>query len=302
MRIRKNGKLCHLLLSNGASVPLEAFQSHVCQLNQSPWDVIPFASDSPQFEGEDSFTGNDSPADSIGAVESVASMMDSGDKSLPKIEDMVVDDGNDIGQKKAKAEDDNGDREEQNGIAFDKGEEKPSHCQKTDGKGWQCKNQAKDGQSFCEHHLSLLRSYNSGSYNNNNPSKKAVVAAAAAAAAGVRRARARAAKKSTSSNPYEFYYYSGFGPLWGKRRGDRNGEGTKNESKILENSTITDTKATAATNVSPSATASTPSSSSQIEHEGFDYVDDDEEDDTNGDSSKKRMRKPVKARSLKSLM
>jgi hypothetical protein len=47
----------------------------------------------------------------------------------------------------------------------------------------------------------------------------------------------------------------------------------------------------------------TPSSSySPIENnQGFDYVDEDD-DDEEEDSGKKRMRKPVKARSLKSLM
>jgi hypothetical protein len=50
MRIRKNAKLSPLLytcssslLKNG-SFPVETFQTHFCQLNQSPWDVIPFHS------------------------------------------------------------------------------------------------------------------------------------------------------------------------------------------------------------------------------------------------------------------
>lgn len=50
MRIRKNAKLSPLLytcssslLKNG-SLSVETFQTHVCQLNQSPWDVIPFHS------------------------------------------------------------------------------------------------------------------------------------------------------------------------------------------------------------------------------------------------------------------
>ena len=44
---------------------------------------------------------------------------------------------------------------------------------------------------------------------------------------------------------------------------------------------------------------------SEMEHDGIiDYVDDDEEEEEEvlDDSGKKRMRKPVKARSLKSLM
>ena len=39
MRIRKNAKLSPLWFSH-ASAP-ESLQAHVCQLNQSPWDVLP---------------------------------------------------------------------------------------------------------------------------------------------------------------------------------------------------------------------------------------------------------------------
>jgi hypothetical protein len=128
-------------------------------------------------------------------------------------------------------------------------------------------------------------------------------AAAAAAAAGARRARARAGKKgsSSSSNPYEFYYYSGFGPLWARKRGDRGLGGAADASKSNEAAKLVDSMTINTTR------SSTPSSSSQIDNnnDDFDYVDDDDdddEDDANGDSGKKRMRKPVKARSLKSLM
>ncbi|KAF7826080.1 AAA-ATPase ASD, mitochondrial-like [Senna tora] len=242
MRIRKNAKLSPLLSATAAadigaanSVSFhDTFHTHLCQLNQSPWDVIPFASHSIlQFEGEDdSFTGNGSLDDSIGAVESVASMMDAEDqKPLMEMEDMVVHDN------EAKA------LLDERRIA----EGTTSFCQKFDGKDGHCKSEAKQGQSF-----------------------SAAAAAASASAAGARRAKARAAKKvsySSSSNPYEFYYYSGFGPSWGKRRGDRNGEGND-----------------------------------KMDKQEFNYEDDDEEEDANGDSGKKRMRKPVKARSLKSLM
>lgn len=210
-------------------------------------------------------------------------MMDADEKSLPKIADMVVDDNNDIDDK-----------------------DKTTSCH-------QCKNNeaSKQSQSFCEHNnLSAIRS------------KKVTVApAAAAAASGVRRSRPRAAKKApaATSNPYEFYYYSGFGPLWGKRRGDRNGGlSNKNEAKVKggENSTITEA------NGATIQSSTSPCSSSQIDNEAFDYAEDDddeekeeeededEDDDDyddeveegNGESGKKRTRKPVKARSLKSLM
>ncbi|GMY23700.1 putative lysozyme-like protein [Fagus crenata] len=296
MRIRKNAKLSPLWFSH-ASAPETALQAHVCQLNQSPWDVIPFAQDSNQFEGEYSFTGNASLGDSIGAVESVASMMDA---VAAKAEDMVLvaNDNNDRVEKKGKVFDQ---RARMNEFGFEK-RERSSCCQKTDGKGWQCRNEAKEGQSLCEHHLTLLRSYNTNNSSSISFRKSpAAAAAAAAAAAGARRARARAAKKgSSSSNPYEFYYYSGFGPLWGRKRGDRSGGGGGDGGK----STTEATKVVVenVNNISITTQSSTPSSSSQFDNEEFDYVDDDDEDDANGDSGKKRMRKPVKARSLKSLM
>ncbi|RHN39866.1 hypothetical protein MtrunA17_Chr8g0348571 [Medicago truncatula] len=105
MRIRKNTKLSPLLftcspslLQNG-SFPVEIFQTHVCQLNQSPWDVIPFASNnssSIQFQEQDIFTNGDS----FGALdESVDSMMETDvvdiDNNKPAIENfemMVFDD------------------------------------------------------------------------------------------------------------------------------------------------------------------------------------------------------------------
>lgn len=212
-----------------------------------------------------------------------------------KAEDIAVDD-NDMVEKRS-AKDTEHCEERARGNEFGLGKaERSSYCQKTDGKGWQCRNEAKEGQSLCEHHLTRLRSYN----NTNNSAlsfrRAPAAAAAAAAVAGARRARARAAKKGSSSNPYEFYYYSGFGPLWGRKRGDRGGadRSKRTEAKLLDNATISTTVTTS---------QSTPSSSSQFDNnEDFDYMDDDDEDDANGDSGKKRMRKPVKARSLKSLM
>ncbi|CAL0308583.1 unnamed protein product [Lupinus luteus] len=269
MRIRKNAKLSPLFFSfssssQGGSFPV---QTHVCQLNQSPWDVIPFDSDSIQFEGEDSVTAGNGAGDSILFVESVASM--------PRVDDMVmVDDNHTI-------EIDNN---------CDKVVAKASCCEGFDAKGWPCKNEPKDGQSFCRHHLS---------------SKKAVAAAAR------RGARARAAKKSTpsssSSNPYEFYYYSGFGPLWGKQRGgNRNGGEERNNSNgaAEENSPMMESENTITTTTLSSDNTNGSVVLMDNNKEGFDYVDDndEEEDDANDDSGKKRMRKPVKARSLKSLM
>ncbi|XP_075646308.1 uncharacterized protein LOC142617365 [Castanea sativa] len=317
MRIRKNAKLSPLWFSH-ASAP-ESLQAHVCQLNQSPWDVLPLTH---QFEGDDSLTGNASLGDSIGAVESVASMMDA---VAAKAEDMVLAvNDNDVVEKKGKVFDQKARENEFGGHGFEKvvvDKRSSSCCQKTDGKGWQCRNEAKEGQSLCEHHLNLLRSYNTSNSNSSISFRKssAAAAAAAAAAAGARRARARAAKKgsSSASNPYEFYYYSGFGPLWGRKRGDRSGggggeDGTKSTHQeatakvavavaVAGENVNNNNNNNSNNSVSVATPSSTPSSSSQFDNEEFDYVDDDDEDD-GGDSGKKRMRKPVKARSLKSLM
>ncbi|KAL4599131.1 hypothetical protein ACB092_11G105300 [Castanea dentata] len=316
MRIRKNAKLSPLWFSH-ASAP-ESLQAHVCQLNQSPWDVLPLTH---QFEGDDSLTGNASLGDSIGAVESVASMMDA---VAAKAEDMVLAvNDNDVVEKKGKVFDQKARENEFGGHGFEKvvvDKRSSSCCQKTDGKGWQCRNEAKEGQSLCEHHLNLLRSYNTSNSNSSISFRKssAAAAAAAAAAAGARRARARAAKKgsSSASNPYEFYYYSGFGPLWGRKRGDRSGgggggeDGTKSAHQeatakvavaVAGESVNNNNNNNSNNSVSVATPSSTPSSSSQFDNEEFDYVDDEDEDD-GGDSGKKRMRKPVKARSLKSLM
>ncbi|KAJ7962427.1 putative Membrane lipoprotein [Quillaja saponaria] len=290
MRIRKNAKLSPLLFSEGGSLPVESFQSHDCQLNQSPWDVIPFGPDSNQLEGEDSFTGNVSLGDSIGAVESVASMMDIEEKDFPKIENMVVEDKHKV------LVGDNGDRSEEqiHGIAIaSSDDDKRDKNLKIDGNG--SNNNHSNRHSSNYHHSPSCST---------STSKKAA-AAAAAAAAGARRARVRAGKKaSSSSNPYEFYYYSGFGPLWGKRRGDRSGV---SDTKCIENDVAAPTTTgmtTSANVVTTSTTQSSNSSTSSSEMDNedqFDYVDDDEEDDRSA-GKKKRMRKPVKARSLKSLM
>ncbi|CAK7348853.1 unnamed protein product [Dovyalis caffra] len=288
------------MFSHGSEA--QPLQTHVCQLNQSPWDVISFSEETYypssslyQFEGEDSFNGNGSLGDSIGAVESVASMMieDSEEKGMMKmnVDNMVIIDD--------KYENDGNKRSEM----FDDYEEmkidsefKVKKCNKTDGKGWHSKNETKDGQIMDDHHhhlTSLKSSYGTGN-NNINGTTATKKPDKCTSIIGARRGRAKSFKKgsSSNSNPYEFYYYSGFGPLWGKRRGDRDGV-NKNEGKDVDNSTVIDSMTQ---NTTPST------SYSPIENnQEFDYVeeDDDEEEE---DSGKKRMRKPVKARSLKSLM
>lgn len=163
---------------------------------------------------------------------------------------------------------------------------------------WKCKKQFKEedysslSSDHHHHRRSLLRSSENNYYS--TPDNCSITKKSAAGGTVTRRTRpARASKKVVSaaaggSNPYEFYYYSGFGPLWGKKRRDRGGEdcGRSSENTM---------------GIRSNATTPSPSPSDEL-----DYVDDDddEEEEVDGDcdGGKKRMRKPVKARSLKSLM
>ncbi|KAB5569206.1 hypothetical protein DKX38_002999 [Salix brachista] len=296
MRIRKNAKLSSLVFSHGSGA--QPPQAHVCQLNQSPWDVISFSqeiyypsSSLNQFEGEDSFNRNGSLGDSIGVVESVASMRMGGSEEKGmikmKVDDMVIIDDNYVNEGNRRSE------------MLDDYEEMKIDSEfklkKVDGKGWHCNHESKNGLTVCDHHhhlTSLKSSCNNGSINGSaiatkKPDKGTTYNT------GARRGRAKSARKgsSSNSNPYEFYYYSGFGPLWGKRRGDKDAV-NKNEDKDVVEVTITDSMTR---NTTPF------SSSSPIENNRqFDCVEEEEDEDE--DNGKKRMRKPVKARSLKSFM
>ncbi|MQL77477.1 hypothetical protein Taro_009868 [Colocasia esculenta] len=112
-------------------------------------------------------------------------------------------------------------------------------CKKGDGKGWHCKRAAQCGYSLCQYHLDKLRSYYS--YSQTKKKKKKTMKPKSAAlpekstAAGVahRQGASQRKQKKSSSRPVEeqhvalstgpgvsdsFYYYSGFGPRWGKRK------------------------------------------------------------------------------------
>ncbi|XP_010055102.1 uncharacterized protein LOC104443423 isoform X2 [Eucalyptus grandis] len=311
MRIRKNAKLSSLLRSQ-ASPPDAPFpSSHVCLLNQSPWDVLPFSFPDalPQLDGgEDSFTANGSFGDSIGAVESVASMMavDAEEKTVIVNElegrafyDFNNEDRMNISSYGAK-----------NGGGSDGDFGLKVCCNKTDGKRWQCKKEAVDGHHLCEHHLSQLKSYATTTttadydYDDHNAANADDSASRkldrSSASTGRRGGRPRGAKKNSSSsaaaaagaaNSNQFYYYSGFGPSWAKRRSGRAGDQPRRPEGRAGGS--------------PQPTPPRIGGGGGIDYVDYDMEEDEEEEDDHdddGDSGKKRMRKPVKARSLKSLM
>ncbi|XP_040369792.1 uncharacterized protein LOC121051475 isoform X1 [Rosa chinensis] len=139
VRIRKNLQVSPLFFSS--NVAPEDFWPHICRLNQSPWDVNP----PPELEAQEDLKVYGSLKGSIGATKSVAlpSRMDI-DKVIMDVEEdsKGLGEGNEIGLKKQKI------------------------CKKNDGKGWKCRKEVKEGYSFCNHHITLIRSYHNTGSNN----------------------------------------------------------------------------------------------------------------------------------------
>ncbi|XP_024010101.1 uncharacterized protein LOC18015242 isoform X2 [Eutrema salsugineum] len=293
MRIRKNTKLSSMLLAT-AGYGGERPETYVCHLNQSPWDVIPLtssddgddaaelfnlidsswflpspSSSSPplihQFDGEDSSNGNVSLGDSNGASESLVS-----------VERLNLVAAEDYDERSPDVEDpmDRSDNSDHKSKAVE-----PNSRVKTSG----------DDEQVTTVSMPA-------------PPKRGRPRGTAK--------KAPAASNAASTNPYEFYYYSGFGPRWGRKR-----SGSGDEKNV-----IIDCKKSCEDNMSKKSsssgedcdkTAAFGDGSSSFD--GFEYM---READYDGDSDHgkkkektmmmvkktKRTRKPVKERSLKSLM
>lgn len=305
MRIRKHAKISPLLYASSSLKPGTVIQTHVCQLNQSPWDVMTFPPPDPStlppppaflVDKDHSYYPNGSFSNHIAA--------DGSPGSKERWDDIAA--GEALDNRGAKFE------QEESLRSKKGGEDKVFDC-KIGGKGWLCRKKVKDQQPFCEQHLAP------------QPSVKKSES----------RRRARPRKPASSSNPYEFYYYSGFGPRWGRKRGsaaaaatvaaikeepytshDSSSENTssKNNNNSSNNSVLEVDAAEGPNTPEPSVKSS--SFTSQFDKEVLDYVEDDDDDDyeddyrtysnfdddENGEMGRKRARKPIKARSLKSLM
>ncbi|KAF8045845.1 hypothetical protein N665_4334s0003, partial [Sinapis alba] len=121
-----------------------------------------------------------------------------------------------------------------------------------------------------------------------------------------KKAQASSSSTAASNNPYEFYYYSGFGPRWGRKRG-----GSGDEKIVLtdDKNGCEDKKSNSSGEEESYKTAAFEHGSSSFD--GFEYMEEDDDvvDQSIGHGKKKstmkkmkRGRKPVKERSLKSLM
>ncbi|XP_059289166.1 uncharacterized protein LOC132042637 isoform X3 [Lycium ferocissimum] len=294
MRIRKHAKISPLHYASSIFLKQHGtvLQTHVnCQLNQSPWDVITFSLDENinqqtllvphQLDGYDNYAVNGTFYDS---EQSITSMKLDDNTEM---KEMNYFNSNNVADVPADIDDFKKEQDEEMGeLGLEKNEDNnnvTTMCCKNDGKGWQCSREAKKGHTLCEHHLAQVKK----NYSSSNSAHSTITTAnnsdAKINSTPSSRGRPHRPKKSSSS---EFYYYSGFGPLWGKKRGPSTGKNI-NAGEIYSNDSY-----------------GAQSSSSQMDNESnFDYIEDEDDDDDEVENCQtKRARKPIKARSLKSLM
>lgn len=124
----------------------------------------------------------------------------------------------------------------EDGKMNDVGEELILLCDVRDEEGWQCGRMVKNGETMCVHHVidQLQKHAVWSTKKKPKPGPEPVHESKAGT-------RSRQPKKRASTSPYEFYYYSGFGPTWGKKRGTTAGSSVSNmydDNKIKETSVI----------------------------------------------------------------
>nr|XP_043626736.1 uncharacterized protein LOC122598196 [Erigeron canadensis] len=300
MRIRKNAKLSAALLNttqntttsssltttNNESSSLSSSScclipnNNICQLNQSPWDII-----TPSFQLDDyivnynvNIAQNRRWFDFISDFQSGDSLNTLGfgenDNNNDR-DDGLGENANNLSCIKNDCETD----EEEIKLEGD-GLEEMKLCGETDEQGWQCGSVVQNGYTMCEYHLSGLQTYEVW-----NAKKKF---GGSRPMPGCRSRRAK--KRPNTNNPHDYYYYSGFGPSWGKKRGIM---GTDLDG--IDDGDV-DVEEQKGKRFEP-----------EMRPVGLDYIDDDDDEYSNDDDEigilrRKRERKPVKERSLKSLM
>ncbi|XP_058083738.1 uncharacterized protein LOC131231540 [Magnolia sinica] len=233
MRIRK-----HANISLSPSLRTRTtLHPHVCQLNRSPWDVMPFPLQSDgqphpnQYQREEREEEEEEEEEAVmGMGNGVSSIAAAADGS----------------EEREFSKEGRGEKKKKRGVASER-EMIPS-------KGKTCNKEEDEGQSQLDACPKV--------------GEKDVV--------GGRRGRKNQGRAFSSKSDY-YYYYSGFGPLWGRKRGG---------TQLL------------GVHAPPIPSPSSPSSSplpSSSDHDDHDH-------DHDHDRRMKRVRKRVKARSLKSLL
>ncbi|KAJ0966628.1 hypothetical protein J5N97_023545 [Dioscorea zingiberensis] len=275
MRIRKHASKilgsassCQAWLSTPAPSVDDPAPPHgeVCELNQSPWDVMPspqlpelHLSDLPHLKVEEEDDDDDDDDDHI-----ILSVVRRNNEKRKKNKN-----------KKNKKDVVKMETDEISSIASLK--QCKQSCNKSDGKGWRCKKPAQTPHTLCQYHLAQLRSYNA--------------AYRAPTATGQRKPNTGA---SANTGTGLYYYYSGFGPWRGKRR---SGE------KVAEDDDDDDDDNEEGERAEVVESVDNGKEIDNVEEDGSDGDEElEEKKRKSGHCGKKRGRRRIKARSLKSLL
>ncbi|XP_073112335.1 uncharacterized protein [Elaeis guineensis] len=270
---------------SNAAAAATAAAGILCQLNGSPWDLIPNEQNVVSQEDEDA-----DPIDDDGIKAERKPFEPPVVKSGVNIK---VEEEEEEKKVKKKVKRKRIEKGMDSTVATKTGEFATPLCKKSDGKGWHCIRPAHLPHSLCQYHLTQLRSYT-----NNNTHRKAPDQTIRG---GDRHWKKRKADIARDGNNFYSYYYSGFGPWRGKRRGSS--YSCDNFGKVIEeegrgNSESADGRDAPVTGDDEEDSEEEDGGKVCCNEE--DRSDDDEEEEER--NCRRRGRKPVKARSLKSLL
>ncbi|XP_008801335.2 uncharacterized protein LOC103715480 [Phoenix dactylifera] len=270
----------------------------LCQLNRSPWDLIPNHQNAvSQQEDADADPAADD--DRGAAANRIKPERKPVEPPLIKSDVKIKAEAEEEEEKvRKKVKRKRVEKGSDSTAATKTGETATPLCKKSDGKGWHCKRLAHLPHSLCHYHLTQLRSYA-----NNSSYRK--VADGGGDRHRKKKATADAAGDGNNFYYYYYYYYSAFGPWRGKRRGsnyrsDNFGGGITGdvaEEGGRENSESVDG------HDAPATGDDEEDNEEEVDGKGCCGEEDkSDEDEEERNCRKKRGRKPVKARSLKSLL
>ncbi|KAI3843151.1 hypothetical protein MKX03_008542 [Papaver bracteatum] len=197
------------------------------------------------------------------------------------------------------------------------------YCCKTNGKDWHCRSIAQIGNPLCEHHMIQMQRYSDYHYHQRKLANKRIGRPPKDSRTNTndtttnrvkrnkkKRGRLSNKGKLSGKKSSEFYYYSGFGPSWGKsKRGRPSNEVKKqpedSDVKLDEERQVIIVEALITHGLSP---VKVKEENVNVNDNGcIMFVDDEFDDDYNTDedcngvNGKTKKRKPIKARSLNSL-
>ncbi|KAG6527619.1 hypothetical protein ZIOFF_009742 [Zingiber officinale] len=202
------------LESNVAFSP-DATVAILCELNRSPWDDLMCLDLIPAFDQEEEEDGEGIMGNAVRAeagedkgitgnrFKNEAAATASAECEEPRKK------AGKIRKKKKKKKK----KKKENVVAVVEEDEEGTggSCKKSDGRGWRCKRPAQHPHSLCSYHLAQLRSYNA--------SKVAAEASREGHAGTGRKKKTDVSDAAAATDDSDFYYYySGFNPWRGKTR------------------------------------------------------------------------------------